>query len=91
MNLYDCKLNQVVVTGDSYGMSPCLVVAEKHYDEEYGFDIVTFLDLTNGLTHDSGGKVGSGFRLDDCHLVETLSPAEAGRIKEVWGFNAVGR
>ena len=86
MSLYSCKLNQIVIIGDSYGMSPCLVVAEKHYSQEYEFDIVTFLDLTTGVTHDSGGRTDSGFGLDHCQVIDSISAEQAQRIKDVWGY-----
>lgn len=86
MNLYNCKLNQIVITGDSYGMSPYLVVAEKHYDENLGFDVVTFLNLTNGCPHDSGGRTDSGFSLDSCQVIDVVSPEQAQKIKEVWDY-----
>jgi hypothetical protein len=86
MNLYDCKLNQIVITGDSYGMSPCLVVAERHSNPDCEYDVVTFLDLTTGSSHDSGGLVDCGFKLDDCRVVDRVSPEQAQKIKEVWGY-----
>ena len=86
MNLYDCKLGQIVITGDSHGMSPCLVIAEKHYDEDYDFNVVTFLDLTNGLPHKSGGREDSGYSLDYCQVIDVVSPEQAQRIKDAWEY-----
>lgn len=91
MNLYNCKLNQVVITGDSYGMDPCLVVAERHYNKDYGYDVVTFLDLTGGHTHDSGGRTDLGYSLDHCQVVGKVSPEQAQKIKEVWGYEDPGK
>lgn len=83
MSIYDCKRGDVVVTGDSLGYSPCVCVKEKHFSENYGFDVVIFLDLTTGLTHVSGGK--ENFRLDFCQKVDKISESEVERILKVWG------
>ena len=86
MNLYDCKVGDVVLTGDSYGMSPCVCIKEKHFDEGYKFDVVEFLDLTNGATHLSGCKIGSESLLDKCHYISEypLSEKELENLKKVW-------
>lgn len=86
MNLYNCKLNQIVITGDSYGMSPCLVVKEKHYDENFNFDVVSFLDLTTGMIHSSGSRNEYAYDLDHCEVVDSISQEQAEKIKKVWGL-----
>lgn len=87
MNLYNCKLGQIVITGDSYGVSPCLVVAETHHSEELGFNVVTFLDLTTGVSHESGGI--SGQPLDYCQIIDSVSPEQAQKIKDAWGYKDI--
>lgn len=82
MNLYDCRVGDVVITGDSYGMSPCVCVAEKHMSDEYPFEVVTFLDLTNGVEYNSGG-VGM-VSLDECMRVDKISQNVVDRIKRAW-------
>ena len=83
MNLYDCKIGDVVLTGDSYGMSCCVCIEERTYKEDYGFDMVVFLDLTTGNSHESGGT--GQFPLDYCYLCDRISKEQVERVKQVWG------
>lgn len=82
MNLYKCEVGDVVITGDQYGMSPCVCIESKHRIDNASFEVVTFLNLTNGITHESGGI--SGYPLDDCVFTEKISLQEVERIKSVW-------
>lgn len=82
MNIYDCKRGNVVLTGDSMGMAACLCIEEKRYDVRYGFEVVTFLDLTTGSIHESGGK--NGFSLDSCHFLDKISEERTKRVIKVW-------
>lgn len=83
MSVYDCKRGDVVITGDSYSCSPCVCIKEKYWEENYGFDVVIFLDLTTGSTHKSGGK--DNFRLDFCQKVDKITEVEVVRVLKVWG------
>lgn len=85
MDLYKCKVGDVVVTGDSYGSSPCVCIKDLGESEEKDcpFHVVTFLDLTNGGVHESGGILG--YQTDDCMLVDRVKPAQVEVIKKAWG------
>ena len=62
MTIYDCKVGYVVVTGDSYGMSPCLCIDGPKKSENGNFDVMIFLNLTDGTIYESGGLPGVSYR-----------------------------
>lgn len=85
MNLYTCKVGDVVLTGDSYGMSPCVCIEESHMDYNLNCDVVTFLDLCNGSVHEAGCSPGFEYLLDECRKISyRLSEKEVKRLKKVW-------
>jgi len=83
MNIYDCKVGDVVATGDSYGYSPCVCIKEKYHNENFGFTVVDFLNLTDGTVYESGAA--EGFSTDECQRIERISPEQVEKIKKVWG------
>jgi hypothetical protein len=84
MNLYNCKVGDVVLTGDSYGMDVCVCIKETHFDADYGFDVVTFLDMTDGGVHKSGGS-NEAF-LDQCYLIQHVDEDTVSKIKKAWNI-----
>ena len=74
MNLYNCKVGDIVLTGDSYGMDVCVCIKERHFDLDYGFDVVTFLDMADGGVHKSGASNDFCSYLDDCHFIKSIKP-----------------
>jgi len=82
MNLQDCKVGDVVMTGDLYGLDLCVCITPSHYNKDFGFNVVTFLCLTNGNIHDSGSS-NSTYE-DDCNYVTNISQEEVDVIIEKW-------
>lgn len=87
MNLYSCRIGDIVMTGDNYGMSPCVCIKERHLASHGRYDVVLFLDLTDGKVHDSGGV--SGVYLDDCYYITRVKPEQVEVIKKAWNVNQI--
>lgn len=81
-DIYECELGDVVSTGDSYGMSPCVCLGQQR-SESGPFDAVIFLELTSGRVFESGGV--PGYHTDDCMLIERIKPEQVEVIKKAWG------
>lgn len=84
MRLNEVKVGDVVITGDSYGMSPCVCVKASYFNENYQFNCVDFLNLTTGDVYASGGKTPA--YEDYCQLIERLEERELERILKVWNY-----
>ena len=85
MNIYEAKVGDVVITGASYGASPCVCVRDKYFNENYGFDCVDFLCLVTGKVHSSGGR--PGYSKDFCQLIERIDEVKLNKLKEVWKYD----
>ena len=84
MNLYNCRVGDIVMTGDSYGMYLCLCIRASHPKEGYPYNLVDFLNLTDGSVHDSGSV--SDAYLDDCYYVTRIEPEQVEEIKKRWDY-----
>jgi len=81
-SIYDCKVGDIVMTGDSYGMDLCVCTKERHESESLKIPVVEFLCLTTGAIHESG-SVYSSYE-DDCHLISRISKEEVDFLREKW-------
>lgn len=84
MNLYKCKVGDIVMTGDSYGMFVCLCIKESHLNENHPFNVVTFLDMTDGSIHLSGAVDERSPYLDDCRFLQHVPQEYVEKIKKAW-------
>lgn len=82
MNVYGCKVGDIVLTGDSYGMDVCVCTKETHYSEQFKFNVVQFLCLTNGNYHESGAN-NENYQ-DSCHLISQISQEEVDFLIQKW-------
>lgn len=83
MFLLECKIGDVITTGDNYGCHPAVCIKER-YTTENGMICVELLNLTTGEIYDSGAHPDYLHLVDDCQLVERIDLDQIEMIKKVW-------